>query len=396
MQTPQRIALLLFKYLREELSGEESEELENWINESPDNENLFKHLTSEEGFLSELKSYSIRAGNPEFDNNSEFSPSNVKKNRLHRIGRFGKYAAITISLILTGAIITRYFVQKNESKSFPAEPTTSNIKNDLPPGENRAILTLSDGRKIKIDSTLHGSVAVQSGTKILRKEDGQIAYVEEKSAATPSSNIITTPFGGQIQIELSDGTKVWLNAGSSLKYPTAFATDKRSVELEYGEAYFEVSKNPKKPFSVMVKGMNVEVLGTHFNVNSYGDEPSINTTLFEGSVKVQKESQSLLLKPSQQSRLFENGKLEIVTPDNPEQIIAWKNARFQFRNESLESIMRQIARWYDVEIKYQCEIPKRNFSADLSRNKNLSAFLKIMELSDIHFKLEGKKLTVIQ
>ncbi len=210
---------------------------------------------------------------------------------------------------------------------------------------------------------------------------------------------MSTPRGGQYSLILPDGSKVWLNAISSIRYPTAFKNSERNVEIT-GEAYFEVAKDPLHPFKVSVRSAlskentEVEVLGTHFNINAYSDEPLTNTTLLEGSVKVTRAAGSVMIKPGQQAQISNDGIINLVPDVNIAEVMAWKDGHFIFRDTDLKTIMRQIMRWYDVEVKYEGNVPPRYFTADISRNKTLSGVLKILELSNIHFKLEGRTLTV--
>jgi ferric-dicitrate binding protein FerR (iron transport regulator) len=208
-----------------------------------------------------------------------------------------------------------------------------------------------------------------------------------------SYNTLSTPRGGQYQLVLPDGSKVWLNASSSIHFPTAFAGHERNVELT-GEAYFEIAKNKQKPFHVNVNGMQVEVLGTHFNVNAYGDEGAIKTSLLEGSVKIKKGNISGLLKPGQQGVLKKNSTdLEIKNADMNE-AIAWKNGLFEFDGADIKSIMREIGRWYDVDVVYAGKVPDRRFEGKISRDAQLSDVLKILALSNVKFSVEGKKIIV--
>jgi ferric-dicitrate binding protein FerR (iron transport regulator) len=192
---------------------------------------------------------------------------------------------------------------------------------------------------------------------------------------------------------LADGSRIWLNAGSSVTYPVAFTGKERKVSVN-GEAYFEVAPDHTKPFFVSKGEMSLQVLGTHFNVNAYDDEQDIKITLLEGSVKVSQRGQTGLLKPGEQARVAAD--IKVANTVDLESVMAWKNGKFSFADEDLKSIMRQLMRWYDVDIIYQNDVPERFFTAEISRNKNLLALLKVLEASDIHFKIEGRKLTVIK
>jgi ferric-dicitrate binding protein FerR (iron transport regulator) len=210
---------------------------------------------------------------------------------------------------------------------------------------------------------------------------------------------MATPRGGQYRLVLPDGSRVWLNAVSSIRFPTAFTGQERKVEIS-GEAYFEVVKDPSRPFRVLVRpaagnrNMEVEVLGTHFNINAYQDEPAIKTTLLEGSVKVTNGTDHTMIRPGQQTQLSINGVTKVIQDADVSEAVAWKEGRFQFNDTELKTIMRQVMRWYDVDLEYKGNVPDRYFTADISRNKTLSGVLTILKLSDVDFRLDGKKLTV--
>jgi len=290
---------------------------------------------------------------------------------------------------------------------------------DFSPGGNKAILTLSDGSKVALDGK--GALNKLTGnekTVISKSSDGQLVYntaalhASGPDPAASLNNMISTPRGGQYQVILPDGTRVWLNAASSLRFPLAFKGTERKVQVT-GEAYFEVAKisntqvqHGKKviqrvPFIVETEKQRIEVLGTHFNVNSYADEYSTNTTLLEGSVRVsvlhaiEGSKQDLYtLKPGQQSKLTAQG--IAVTDADTEEAIAWKNGSISFVNADIKTIMRQVSRWYNVDIKYQGNIPERIFTGSIPRNSKLSELLKILEFSNIKFSISGNEITVLQ
>ena len=256
---------------------------------------------------------------------------------------------------------------------------------DVAPGGTKAILTLADGKQIILDS-VQGNIVQRGNLKVINL-GGKLDY--EGQSSTVEYHTLSTPRGGQYKLILPDGSDVWLNAASSITFPTAFIGKERNVTIK-GEAYFEVAHNAKQPFHVKVNRMNIEVLGTHFNINSYGDESYIKTTLLQGSVKISRNNgETVLLKPMQQARVNQltDEPIVIATPDIDE-VMAWKNGRFFYNNTDLKTIMRQVMRWYDVDVEYKNNIPVRYFTADISRDKKLSAILKILELSNIHFRLE--------
>jgi transmembrane sensor len=193
---------------------------------------------------------------------------------------------------------------------------------------------------------------------------------------------------------LSDGTDVWLNAASSITFPTAFTGKERKVTVT-GEVYFEVAKNKAKPFKVIANEAEIQVFGTHFNVNAYADEPATQTTLLEGSVKITRGSSTAMLEPGQQATLNKSGQMSIVEDADIEMVMAWKNGFTSFKSADIQSIMRQVSRWYNVDVYYEGNIPERKFTGDISRNANLSQLLRLLEVSKIHFTIEKNRLTVI-
>lgn len=272
------------------------------------------------------------------------------------------------------------------------------VKEDVKPGGNRALLTLADGTTILIDDVAEGKLAEQSGVVINKTKDGQLVY-EFKDANIQNEglgtqfNTISTPKGGQYQVNLPDGTRVWLNAATSIKFPVTFTGLKeRKVELN-GEAYFEVHKDKLKPFKVTSDRQEVKVLGTHFNINTYKNESSSKTTLLEGSVQLHSSvAADLMLKPGEQSVL--KGNAVDVNKVNTEEVIAWKNGNFLFNDESLTSILRQLERWYDVGVDYS-HVPDTRYNGYISRNVNLSNVLKMLEVTgNLKFKIEGKVIKV--
>jgi len=287
-----------------------------------------------------------------------------------------------------------WFISNQNSRKAVSPIALSSAKaSSILPGGNHAILTLADGSKIVLDSVQNGSI--KGGSSKIKKQGALLVYesTAAKNNAPVVYNTLTTPPGGQYQLLLPDGSKVWLNASSSIHFPTAFTGSERNVELT-GEGYFEVAKNKEKPFHVNVNGMQVEVLGTHFNVNAYGDEGSIKTSLLEGSVKIKSRQSSGILKPGEQGVLNKNAnKIEVKKADMNE-VMAWKNGLFQFDGAGITTIMSEISRWYNVDIVYKGKVPDRRFEGKISRDAQLSDVLKILELSNVKFRVEGKKIIV--
>lgn len=339
----------------------------------------------------------------------------IKPQKQSVLGRmyWPSVAAALLVFCLLGVMVKSY-LDKKGAKYAPVIADVNKVKI----GGNKAILTLANGKKIVLSDAVNGKIAQQGNIRISKTADGQLVYTvagsAENAAGKLAYNTIETPRGGQYQINLPDGSKVWLNAASSLRFPVRFNGDKRQVELS-GEGYFEIKhiepvKGESVPFLVKTVlhmadrgGQTVEVLGTHFNINAYSDESAIKTTLLEGSVRVTAsavagaDKQTLgfkLLKPGQQSVLNSN-ELTVVKADT-EAAIAWKNGSFRFNDESLESIMRKVSKWYDVDVIYQNEkLKTETFSGFTTRFANVSELLKTLELTDVvRFKIEGNKIIV--
>ncbi len=306
-----------------------------------------------------------------------------------------KYICVAAALLIclgTGIYFSHILIRKDFSKEISA-------KTDIVPGGNKATLTFGDGTTIILDDAAKGELATRSGMSVTKNGDGQLTFVvREASLVNPNVlNSIVTPRGGQYRMVLPDGTKVWLNASSSLKFPSAFTGNERKVQL-MGEAYFEVVKNRAIPFKVFSGNQQVVVLGTHFNINSYADEPSVKTTLFEGSVQVSSISNAgvRILKPGQQS-VFRANTIDVNTVDL-EEALAWKNGLFVFNNEDLESIMRKVSRWYNVNVIYKDdEVRKEVFGGSVSRFVNISETLRMLEITgNAHFKIEAGQIIVMK
>jgi transmembrane sensor len=267
-------------------------------------------------------------------------------------------------------------------------------KSAIVPGGNKAVLTLSDGSSIILDSTYQGTLAKQGNAKVVKLNSATLAYsAGDENNHEIFYNTLSTPSGGQYQLILPDGTRVWLNASSSIHFPTLFKGKERNVTVT-GEVYFEVAKNAAIPFKIIVKDVEVKVLGTHFNIMAYNDENSMNITLLEGSVKVTKGSLNTTLVPGQQSMINKTGDIKVVEADI-EEVMAWKNGWFQFNAYDIKTVMRQISRWYDVEIVYEGKIPDGHFSGLVSRDNDISQVLKIMQAAGVRFKIEGRKVVVL-
>lgn len=308
-----------------------------------------------------------------------------------------KIAAAASVVVVIGAGLVFYLGHDNKQ----AKQQTVGIRQseDISPGKNTATLTLSDGRKVILSEANNGQLAEQAGVKISKTSDGQIRYDILPGYGNTSNklviNTLSTANGETYRVILPDGTKVWLNAASSLKYPASFASLKeRKVELA-GEAYFEVHKDKTRPFIVDNGHQQVEVLGTHFNVNSYTDEPYTKTTLLEGTVRVSANTTQATLKPGQQSRLNKEQHTLSVAQADLEEAMAWKNGYFMFTNENIGSVMKKLARWYDVEVVYERDVSTKAVWGTISRFRNVSQVLKMLEMTGVvKFKIEGRRIIV--
>ncbi len=346
---------------------------------------------------------------------TKFKQASAMEYKIVRLRRWLAAAAVLI-LLIGGGI----FLAVRKEHNVPLVKARS-FKNDVAPGTNGAVLQLADGSKITLDSIGNGMVTQQGNTQVVKQAGGGVAYLirgnndpahGSNDPAQGSNglaqagnnpeilrNTLSTGKGKQFQITLPDGTKVWLNSSSSLSYPTSFNGGKQRLVEMTGEAYFEVAHNAAKPFVVRTDKEDVTVLGTHFNINSYEDEPALKTTLLEGSVSVSNSSGKVRIVPGQQAAVFRNraGMDRIsVGEANVEDAIAWKNGVFNFDNADIRTVMRQLARWYDVEVKYSGPIPDwQDFKGEIGRNLSLAQVLKVLEQARVHFRIEEDKRIVI-
>lgn len=371
----QRASYLILRHMRDELTQQEREELQAWTAASAENQRFFDQFKHEQQLLDKLQqlgSYNTEAAWDAFTTR-HFPPAKVRRMPW-------KWAAAAAAVVLLSA---GYFWNQQHT---PVVVQTAELVNDVRPGTHKAILTLGDGSTVKLDSA--GNKVIGQG---IRQSGGQLEYEEQHAV---SFNTLTTPKGGQFQITLGDGTKIWLNAASSLRYPTAFQGGQRKVEVT-GEAYFEVAKRATMPFVVQINPQtSVEVLGTSFNINAYTNEADIKTTLIEGAVRLHVNEQSRTLTPGQQAQVNSRGEIRLIDKADTEEALAWKNELFYFRNADVQTVMRQLERWYDVEISYTGNIPARRFQGEIQRNLNLSDVLEGLKNTEINFSIEGRKIIV--
>lgn len=370
---------LIERYNQGLANAEEKAWIENWYldesrkQESPDEGNNFLHLKDEIWI-----------------NTLERSGLSIKPTAK----RFSLWPRIAAAAVILMAVGTGLYLYNRGDRQQPDDMA---IAADVAPGSNKAILTLANGKKIVLNDVAKGEISKQSGISVSKSDEGELIYTvidDEGKSAENATNTIATPKGGQYTVILSDGTRVMLNSASSLSFPSSFKNNDRRVELN-GEAYFEVARNKQKPFKVVSGLQTVEVLGTHFNVNAYADEQTIRTTLLEGAVKVSTTKESALIEPGEQvvmNRLTMNPTVKRNV--NMAKETAWINGVFSFEDDDLKSVMRQVSRWYDVDVVYAGPLSDEKYFGEISRNSKLSEVFKILELNNVQFELNGKTVKV--
>jgi transmembrane sensor len=411
---PDRIIQLIIRHLNNELDEDGWAELRQWMNESEMNRQAVEDFLTDDSLKKAVGNlYQLRAriwqrlDRQMSDDQSAAPPPGdpfavthaqpaVPKRPARR-----RYAAAAVVLILLGAAgylaLYRQPSVATGSKTIVATGKDTS-RHDVLPGGNKAVLIVAGGPAIILDSARTGFLTSLGHTKVVKVNNGELAYHAAAGRDTLSEglNMLRTPRGGQYRLVLPDGTRVWLNAASSIQFPTVFNGNERKVTIT-GEVYFEVAKNASQPFIVEIDNrMQVQVLGTSFNVNAYTDEASVNTTLLEGAVRVTGAGRTTLLKPDQQSRIYNDGRSEVKRQVDTRAVVAWKNGNFQFDSDDIRSIMRQISRWYDVEVVYSGEVPGSTYSGEVSRNTNLVNVLKILSLSGVRFTVNNDRVTVMQ
>lgn len=390
-----RVRYLTEKFFKGACSEHEKQELALWIKQNPDEalsdvlEQAWHDFESDAAMADQV---SDRVLGNIFPAKTDIYPFDDYQDGDSSSYLWSKIAAAAVLIMAIGMYWWSGIREVNKAGKQPA--VSSQIA-DVPPGGNKAMLTLGDGSQIMLDSAGNGNLASQGATSITKAGNGELIYKPGSGAAQAVVlNTVNTPKGGQYQIVLPDGTKVWLNAASSLRFPTAFVGQYRQVEIT-GEVYFEVAHNTKMPFIVKAGQAEVAVLGTHFNVMAYPDENVLKTTLLEGSVRISRAGQSAILAPGQQARLASSSDhIRVIDDVDTEKEMAWKTGYFQFKDDNLESIMRQVSRWYDVEVSYEGNMSREHFTGRLPRNTNVSNVLKILSLSGIKFRIEGKSIIV--
>jgi len=382
---------LLNRYSSGNCTVEEQQLVEAWYQELVNTGELEYEEGEKESIQEAIETgllQSISTGEEPYAEYPEYTPVR----RMHRTW----WAAAAILVCLSGTV----FYLLNKRASTDLAKAESIVKNDVEPGSNKAVLTLSDGKTILLDDAANGVVAQEGNAKVVKSGDGKLVYSSDNSSGEGplSYNTLATPRKGQYQLRLPDGTKVWLNAESSIHYPTGFRGKERRVQIT-GEAYFEVTHDKEMPFVVERGDMQVEVLGTHFDVNAYNDEGDIKTTLLVGKVKVTKTTanvqQSFILKPGEQAVIPNSNKIQVQKAD-VDNVVAWKNGLFHFESADIKTVMRQLARWYDVDVVYEGAAVKNDpLFVEISRNTRLSDVLKVLQESgSAKFSIQGRKIIV--
>lgn len=371
-----RILFLLDRFEQGIATPSEMEELDAWYDSFEDG--TAPELTDAQKQMSKQRL---------FNQLDQLTPEQPKKRHLHLV----RYASVAAAIVLLIAGITLF---KPSSKPEIKENQLA-LTPDVAPGGDKAILTLADGRQIVLEDKPNGQVAAEGNMTIIKMNSGMLAYQgSNKNRSTVNQlNTISTPIGGQFQVVLSDGTKVWLNAASSITFPSQFTGNIREVSTT-GETYFEVAtlKNGKEkvPFRVNTGGQKIEVLGTQFNVNAYGDQKQYQTTLVEGSIRISQNKEAKLLKPGQKANISLEKDIINVSEADVEKAIAWKNGLFKFDNTDIISLMKQLERWYPIEVVYEGRITNERFFGKIDRNYTLSEVLKVLQLGQVHFKIDDK------
>ncbi|TDE09604.1 FecR family protein [Dyadobacter psychrotolerans] len=380
LNPPENIQTLANKWLSGTITQQEQKILDEWYEQQlPEKLNWTSVDDTDETIRARM--FIALKGQLQFNARKVIS---IRQTRIWTIA-----AACVVLLIISSIYLSQH--KPSQQRLMSAKPVE---KADKTAAGNKAVLTLADGSAIILDNSPNGTVSKQGSTVVDKTSKGQLIYRPGTTSVAQAENIntLTTPKGGQYQLQLPDGSKVWLNAASSLKFPAAFGSSERRVELS-GEAYFEIAKNAQKPFKVMIaQGAVIEVLGTHFNVMAYQNEKNVSTTLLEGSVKITKSNLALTIKPGQQAVL--NNTLQAFQVDT-EQEIAWQKGDFQFSNTDFAGILRELERWYDVDFVYE-DLPSKKLNGIVSRTYNLSQVLRMLEITGgVQFKKEGRQIRVI-
>ena len=386
-----RVIELTWKYLRNELSAEDRRDLDSWM-EDPINKERFEERIKAENILEALtlmESAKQEVGEIEWTPSAKVIPMGEREPMGSRKWRWTAAAAV-IALVIGGSVLWRVSRTSGTITVKQSQPVSS----VLPPGGNKATLTLADGSTVRLDDAKKGRLAKQGNSDVVKAGDGQVEYRKGEAGGAIGYNVISTPRGGQYQAVLPDGSRVWLDAGSSIRFPTAFTGETREVTLT-GQGYFETAKDPVHPFVVTAGKVQVRVLGTSFNIMNYDDEQAIKASLITGSVAVTANGQRVVLKPEHQLSMDETGAVKIGKVD-PGNVLAWKNGFLEFDGADIATVMRAVSRWWDVDVRYEAGSDKHSFTGQLSRDLDANDALKILTASGYRFKTSGKTVTVLQ
>ncbi|HEY8388901.1 MAG TPA: FecR domain-containing protein [Parasegetibacter sp.] len=396
METPEQIAQLLYKLAQGTLTAEDEVLLQRWISASPHNKNLAGSLDDDFRLMEDIHLLRPENWNLLEERMYQKISAHCRAQTPAPVIPVYRRWFVAASVVLLVVVGTYLWYQKN-NESIPNN-TSQQILTDIAPGRQGAILTLADGTQIDLDSAGTRVIVNENGVQAMLKE-GQLIY-DGVGSGSITYHTTTTPNGRQFEMALPDGTRIWLNAGSSITYPTAFVGNTRTVSLT-GEAYFEVSKNKEKPFIVIIADRaKVEVLGTHFNVNAYANELSINTTLLEGAVKVSRllttgSDLSVQLKPGQQAQVGDE--VRVVNDADIEKVMAWKNGLFNFNGLNFSEIMRQLERWYDIRVEYENnKVPDIPIAGEMTRGVTLNALLTQLGEMGVRYKLNERTLLILE
>jgi transmembrane sensor len=377
------------------ISEADQQVLDEWMQQEGNRE-IFESIVEHDNRLQDLKRY-VQLENETAAARERFQTliDVQAEERTSTSFKWRYMAAAAVMLIVVSLVF--YVYNRSHKDDVVKESPAVVQQNDVAPGQYKASLTLADGSVVAVDSFFNGKLVQQGNTNVYNK-NGQLVYKEEKKGGAVIYNKLTTSKGEMYGTILSDGSKVWLNSQSSIKYPVTFVDDKRKVEIT-GEAYFEVAsltgQKGKRPFIVTIDGMEVEVLGTKFNVNGYNNEAQIKTTLLEGKVKVSEGDAEKVLSPGQQAKLEkQTGEINTVDDVDVDEAVAWRYGYFQFNDADLQTVMNQIVRWYDVSVVYEGNVPDKKFWGKISRNNSLSNILTALERYGVHFRIEGKKIII--
>lgn len=387
------IIALIVKYHHGTLTAADQGELDDWLNADVRNRTLFNQLMEE------------RYQHTNLDALDKYDEEKAFRSLMNRIGmpgrrgsaRWKRWAVAAAVAGLGVFLLTGDLNPWRKGQPVAGVTRVAGYAGDVPPGGNKAILTLAGGRQIVLDTMESRTLALQGNTAVMKLNGRRLTLLAGDAhlmGGAPAYNTLATPRGGQFELELPDGTDVWLNALSSIRFPTRFTGASREVEVD-GEVYFEVAQHAGRPFIVRKGDTRVQVLGTHFDVTAYDDESTLTVTLLEGSVKVSTKSagRSAVLRPGQQARLDNNGQMKVLEDVDVNRVVAWKDGRFEFSG-NIQEIMRRIARWYNVSIVYQGGVTDKAFEGSISRYEYVSQVLKMLELTgSIHFTVRQPEAT---